>query len=98
LDSGTVLIPQLPGTGSAVTHKRKRYLFPCPQMRMNELHVEFDVRDVRAAQLGVFSEAITQGKLVKLSRTTPLRQAVRVEFERDGDFNIIEWHWARGDQ
>lgn len=84
----------------AVSHKAAKYTFFTENLPegANDLHVEFDQENVKTKDMGPFDEAKTEGKIVNLKRSVLSFRAeptAKIEFERDGDFNIVKWWWTR---
>lgn len=82
------------------THKVSKYTFPGVDLPTNDLHVEFDQENVKTKDIGPFDEAKTEGKFVNLKKrgsALPPNTNAELEFERDGDFNILKWWWTYND-
>ncbi len=78
------------------THKLRKYTFPGASRPANDLHIVFNVENVRTKDQRPFVNAVTKGKIVSLKRdkTIPAGTTVTLEFERHGDFTIERWRWT----
>lgn len=88
------------GETFAATHQKEKFVFQNKTGGdVDDLHVTFDVDDVKTSDLGGFKKATTDGKVVKLEgyTVTPNRTTIP-EFERDGAFRIVKWQWTLGGQ
>lgn len=85
-----------------VTHHVEDFRFPVKSEPIHEnpddLHVEFNIENVKTSDKGPFKSAKTDGNVINLKMQAPkvleAGKSAKVEFEADGEYSIKYWWWT----
>lgn len=90
------------GAGAAITHQVESFTFKNAEgVTVDNLEVTFDAGRVKTKDLGPFQKAVTEGKMITLSKgKVEDGGTAKITFEKDtnGGFEIASWRWTKGNK